>query len=453
VVQIIAAAAAHAVITWRTSTLSLVCSKTTQSRSNPNSANLLGPILTRIIFTGGAHLFTPARSIKSAEFDRTYRISFIIFILFDLIIQATLQSSKHAQPKTKYNTFKCLKGYYGQIATIPVGFPRPRPQDRLLTSPKLASNNGTERLYHYYLAGFRIVSALPLPGLTAADALVADSPEITIGASQLPETLSSITAVFPEGQCNENELLFTIPEAGRFLIRGGTEILVDQAPDSSPGDVSAYVLGTAFGVLWHQRGMPPLHASAIDVADGCVAFMGNSGAGKSTTVAALAARGHQVISDDVCVLEHGEQGIKVWPGLNRLRLWEDAMVALGCDQPGIAREFRGYNKYLIPLLPAQNPQNARRLRRVYQLETAAEGDRPSITRLQGAAAVEVLMQNIYRATMAEHMGRKANLFVTCAAAAREVAIYRFSRPLGFHALHEVVDALEEHLRQPIRERV
>jgi hypothetical protein len=55
------------------------------------------------------------------------------------------------------------------------------------------------------------------------------------------------------------------------------------------------------------------------------------------------------------------------------------------------------------------------------------------------------MQNIYRAAMAEHMGRKANLFVICAAAARDVPVYRFSRPLGFHALREVVNLLEEHL--------
>jgi hypothetical protein len=299
----------------------------------------------------------------------------------------------------------------------------------------------------YYLAGLRIVSDLPLPGLAPCDDQGADAQEIAIRLSQLPETLSNVTAVFPEGQCNENELLLNIPEAARYLIRSGSEILVDQAPEADAGDVSAYLLGTAFGVLCHQRGMPPLHASAIDVVDGCVAFVGDSGAGKSTMVAALAARGHQVISDDVCVLDRGEQGIRAWPGLNRLRLWEDAIMALGCDQPGIEREFRGYNKYLIPLHPARYPENARRLRRVYQLDTAAEGDRATITRLQGAAAVEVLMQNIYRATMAEHMGRKANLFVTCAAAAREVPVYRFSRPLGFHALREVVDVLEEHLRE------
>ena len=57
------------------------------------------------------------------------------------------------------------------------------------------------------------------------------------------------------------------------------------------------------------------------------------------------------------------------------------------------------------------------------------------------------MQNIYRATLAEHMGPKANLFVICMAAAREVPVYRFIRPLGFDALREVVEVFEEHLRE------
>ena len=297
----------------------------------------------------------------------------------------------------------------------------------------------------YYWAGLRIVSEIALPSLMACAHQIGSS--VSIRRARLPETLSSVTAVFPEGQCNESELLFNIPDAARYLIRSGSEILVDQAANSNPGDVAAFLLGTAFGVLCHQRGTNPLHGSAIDIVDGCVAFVGDSGAGKSTMVAALASRGHQVISDDLCVFEASEQGVRVWPGLNRLRLWEDALAALDCDQPGIEREFRGLNKYLVPTQPIRNPQNPRRLQRVYQLAAAADGDPTTITRLQGAATVEVLMQNIYRVAIAERMGRKANLFVACAAAAQEVPVYRLSRPLGFQILPDVLKVLEEHLHE------
>ena len=299
----------------------------------------------------------------------------------------------------------------------------------------------------YRLAGLRIVSDLPLPGVMTCNDKISTRDQIAIRLSRLPKSLSSATAVFSLGQCNENELLLNIPEVAKYLIRNGKEILVDRAPASSPGDVAACLLGIAFGVLCHQRGIPPLHASAIDVTDGCVAFVGDSGMGKSTLVAALAARGHQVIADDVCFLRRSEQGqLRAWPGINQLRLCEDAMKALGCDGPGVERVSRGPDKYLIPLRPPRNSGDQRRLRRVYQLDSAADGERTSVTRLQGAATVEVLMQNIYRSSLAAHMGRKPAVFVVCAAAARDVPVFRFSRPLGFHALRKAVDILEDHLR-------
>ena len=299
----------------------------------------------------------------------------------------------------------------------------------------------------YWLGGLSIRSDLPLPGLLPSRSKRASQADVVISRSRVPESLSSVTAEFPEGQCNENELLLNIPDAARYLIRHGAEILVDPAPLASPGDVTAYLLGTAFGVLCHQRGNPPLHASAIEVDDGCVAFTGDSGAGKSTLVAALAARRHQVISDDVCVLYRDDHGhLLIWPGLNRLRLWEDAMQALACERPGVEREFRGFNKYLIPLDPPRNPGKSRRLCRVYQLDSIPNGTQPSVTKLHGAAAVEILMQNIYRSNLAEHMGKQASLFTVCAAVARDVPVYRFSRPLGFDMLPEGLDVLEQHLR-------
>src|SRR5262249_54712900 len=145
------------------------------------------------------------------------------------------------------------------------------------------------------------------------------------------------------------------------------------ATTSDENEVRACLLGTAFGLLCYQRGMTPLHASAIDVADGCVAFVGKSGAGKSTLVAALARRGHQVIADDVC-FHQLDQNDKVQrgPGRWRIRLWKEAMDALGCNGPGVEQEVRGYNKYFVPVRAPQKPIQYRRLRRVYQLYPASD---------------------------------------------------------------------------------
>src|SRR5262249_26444417 len=145
-------------------------------------------------------------------------------------------------------------------------------------------------------------------------------------------------------------VLFEFSGAGRFLVRSGKEIIVESAPASDDGEIRAYLLGTAFGILCHQRRIMPLHASAIDVPSGLITFVGGSGAGKSTLVAALAQHGYQVASDDVCFLQLDDKSeVEAWPGIARIRLWSAAMHALGCDGSGAEREIHGYNKYFIPV--------------------------------------------------------------------------------------------------------
>jgi len=64
----------------------------------------------------------------------------------------------------------------------------------------------------------------------------------------------------------------------------------------------SYLLGPVFGLLLRLRGVTCLHASAVAFEDWAVVFVGPEGAGKSTTAAALAKRGHAVLSDDIVAL-------------------------------------------------------------------------------------------------------------------------------------------------------
>lgn len=307
----------------------------------------------------------------------------------------------------------------------------------------------------YGLAGLRIISDFRLRGLQSPLDTDAAEGEVVIRRAHIPDELTLAPAAFQDGLSfhiyNGEEVLLEFPTAGRFLVRCGKEILVDPAPASDDGEVRSHLLGTAFGVLCHQRGIIPLHASAINVADGLVAFVGESGAGKSTLAAALARRGHQVVADDVCFLQTDSNGdIKVWPGIARIRLWESAMHVLGCYGPGVEREIHGYNKYFIPVVQS-NLSHPRPLRRVYELNDALSGPTNLVTRLQGSATVEVLMQNVYRMGLAERLGYKPYAFKVCTAAARHVPVFRFSRPRDFNALEESLEFLENHLHDKGRD--
>src|SRR6476661_5516708 len=198
----------------------------------------------------------------------------------------------------------------------------------------------------YRFGGLRIASDFPLFGLHVCRNVVQAQCEVVIRRVPISEQVTSATATFLHGKCsgtyNGRDLLLDYPTVGRFLLRAGQEILIDPAPSSSDDEVRAYLLGSVFGALCHQRGITPVHASAIDVADGCVAFVGASGAGKSTLIATLAQQGHEIIADDVCFLQLGTNGdVQAWPGISRIRLWEDTRAALGFDGPGVEREVHG----------------------------------------------------------------------------------------------------------------
>jgi hypothetical protein len=56
------------------------------------------------------------------------------------------------------------------------------------------------------------------------------------------------------------------------------------------------------------------------------------------------------------------------------------------------------------------------------------------------------MQNVYASKFAERLGYKPRAFIACAAAARNVPVFRFSRPWDFAALSQSIELLESHLR-------
>ena len=93
--------------------------------------------------------------------------------------------------------------------------------------------------------------------------------------------------------------LIRIEDVADFEIRDGRQIRVWPAAETKQKDIEIFLFGPAWASLCHQRGMLPLHASAIVTGAGITAFAGRSGAGKSTTAALLNSLGYELISDDI----------------------------------------------------------------------------------------------------------------------------------------------------------
>ena len=275
-------------------------------------------------------------------------------------------------------------------------------------------------LLRYRLFGLTIASDFDLPELTIA----APNDAVDVHVVRDPDFAISDSGADPV----EIEGGFAIRIAGvaAYEIRGGSEIRVAADPAAAPANVRLYLLGSAMGMLLHQRGLLPLHANAVVIDGRAIAFLGRSGAGKSTLAAAFHDRGFAVVSDDVCAVRFDERGSPtISPGLPRLRLWRDALIASGRDPADHAASYSGdpdYDKFDVAMRPAASDPLL--LAGVIELRW---GDEELLAPLTGLAGVEALIANTYRGGYVALLGHQHDHLQACVTVAATIPILALDR--------------------------
>ena len=295
--------------------------------------------------------------------------------------------------------------------------------------------------FTYSVFGLQLRSNVPLPDLTPSKPEREADAEIRSGSIPVELGTSPGHAVTAEGT------LINVPQVGRYLIRNGHEITFEPDPAASEPNVRLYLLGSAMGVLLHQRGLLPLHANAIEFDGRAVAFSGHSGAGKSTMAAWFHDRGFKILTDDVCVVDFDNSGRAIaYPGIPRLRLWRAALEASGRTSDGYQRSFDDMDKYDVPTHSAA-PAEPLPLDAVYLLRKAPPGiEAAEVRRLLGVEAVDALVSNTYRGAYLHTIGRTGEHLMTCLKLAKAVPIFSAERLWGFDQFEEQAKLLEAHIR-------
>jgi hypothetical protein len=296
----------------------------------------------------------------------------------------------------------------------------------------------------YFVCGLHLRSELPLPELAPAAVPNGEAPMVEIRLGDAGPALPHLDHIGPTFEAAANDYLLTVRGVGRYRVRNGTEVIVEPAAASSAQDVRLFLLGTAFGALCHQRRLVPLHASAIVVDGQCIAFAGRTRAGKSTLAAHFDARGYAILADDVCVLNVAADGPPMaWPGVPRIKLWRDALTALGRDWDNLATVRDGLQKYDVPL-PGRAGGAALPLARLYVLREARLPAQETIERLTGAAAFDEFLNHTYRRNLLAPMGCAASHFAQCAALVRHVPVFSAGRRWGFECFADEAAKIERH---------
>lgn len=197
-------------------------------------------------------------------------------------------------------------------------------------------------MHDHLVYGLRLRCATPLPTLAraalagAADVEVRFAPPPAALAA-LPRTTRYVSETFEEGRpvlALESAATGEAPrlvygEGATFTFAAeGPVLWVEWAPPLSVEDVMSFLTGPVLGFALRRLGVLALHASAVSIDGRAVGFVGAGGTGKSTLAAALAARGHAVLTDDVLALRQQDGHWLAYPGHDQLRLWEDSEALL-----------------------------------------------------------------------------------------------------------------------------
>jgi HPr serine kinase-like protein len=294
-------------------------------------------------------------------------------------------------------------------------------------------------LEHSYRAfGLGIASALPLPELLAGDgrADVEIHRSAPLERNSLAPQATAATMVAP------NEWRLTYDDVGVVTVRDGRTIELAPLRGVSPRIVRLTLLGPAMAVLLHQRGFLVLHASVVEMAGRAVAFLGESGAGKSTLAAALHARGHRLVADDVAAVRIGpEGGPEVYSGFPQLKLWPDALTALGRDAAPLKRVEPGLEKRAHRL---HDGFAERAVLPLAQLHVVEEGPAVELIRLRPREAFLALVTHAYGIQRLDGVSG-AEQFHARSEIVERVPAYRLARPWDLSVLSTGVERVEREL--------
>jgi hypothetical protein len=157
-------------------------------------------------------------------------------------------------------------------------------------------------------------------------------PELLPASSSLRGAVGDVAiyGLLPASQArahNDDSYTFSIPTIAHFELPDSQNIHVYPEPGVPESDIRPFIL--AHG-------------------DSCTAFIGPSGSGKSTLAALYLKHDYQILSDDLCVIQFGEQ-IRTMPGYPQIKIWQDSADILSISTENLKHVLGRKNKFALPL--------------------------------------------------------------------------------------------------------
>lgn len=296
--------------------------------------------------------------------------------------------------------------------------------------------------YYYRAYGLNIASHIPVTGFQPIEALI--QPDVAIIEGEVPDQIDPVINQGVLFQSNDHEYILRVDRVASYYVKSGNEIIVHRNQDCSIHEVSAFLIGSAFGALLHQRRMLPLHASTVLYKNKCLVFMGISGAGKTTVAASLIREGAVLVADDISVIEFNDDIPSVIPAFPAIKIWKDSLKHLHFENSDLWKVRDELEKYYLPVEKfVTSPQPVDAIFVLAPHNTIEIILKP----VEGINKFQMAKRNTYLFRGIPKTGLEINHFQLVNKLIQRVPFYLLNRPnSGFHTA-EIITALQNCLFQ------
>ncbi len=310
--------------------------------------------------------------------------------------------------------------------------------------------------FHYEVYGICVRSEFPLP-LSERSCSDLIEVEIQKGTAIFFSKLVEETPLQPSpfrtylhGSLPDGSSYVRWEGMGEFVVsKNGRQITCRHFDEAPLESFQAYLLGQAISFALVKNGIEPLHATCVVIDGMAVAFLGDSGYGKSSLAACCLQAGHRLLTDDQLVLREICGGFKAYPGPPRIKLFPKmANRFLGESMRGIPMNSQT-TKLIMPLHAARVCTQVTPLAAIYAIAAPRDDQKNRGVKIEVISSREafvLLMNNAFNYVIADP-GRLQRQFHLTARLADMASIKRLRYPRVASILPSVREAIVADIRR------
>lgn len=301
-------------------------------------------------------------------------------------------------------------------------------------------------MYNYWAYGLNIQSEIQFPELFETSEY--KDPDAILLLGSVSKTLEGDLGFRSENiMISPTSYLLHVKGVASYFVSDGNQIVIEKDPASDWDSLRLFCLSNAFAALLHQRNLIPLHCSAFVDKGELVLIMGDSGAGKSTSLAGMINKGYKPFSDDVCVPFFKEESdeLYLYSSYPMMKYWGDTYQIVDIGGGTKNRQIRAdIDKYGV-YFHEQFIVEAMRVKLVLLIEKDDKINVVSVKIIGGVDLFQRLERNAYRGEYLGFSGLQKEHFELFTTIAKSIKTFLISRPSLDNSVEGVVSKILELL--------